>query len=395
MPVSAQNTKDEGEEVSMFVPDGDGYIYVQGVKIKVTDPMHVRQTHFKDNWFIGIMGGAYQSWGSFTSKTAFLSKLGPSAAIVVGKDITPISTIRAMLLYGRSTGQVTPDVMPENPDHIYHWHNSALYLSYMPSLTNLFCGYKEDRFLNIKGVVGIGLEQSWDITTDAVDRKKNLDYRHTLFAYSLVGLQAGLHASMRLNDRLHLTLEATENFLDDSYDRNRQQADHTHDGHLNLHLGLTYHLGKNRENRQFVNVVNTLTTLEQMDDTLNNLRNNNKYLVKNPKHIKKEIVSDAEVIYTLIAFDHGSSFVDRMQQTNIYNTAAIWERRKDSNVFICTTSKTDNQLFRDRVDAIKHVLADRYQIPDSQVIGVADEKDIKSLMKGKTAIVFVINDIND
>lgn len=388
VPMVAQTDIPDGAErvENMLIPDGDGYITVEGFKIKVTDPFHVRQTKFTNNWYVGVQAGARQSWGSFTSNMKFLDKIGPSAALVIGKEITPISEIRAQLLYGRSHGMVNPALGLNNS--VYDFNSAGFYLAYMPNITNILFKYKETRFLNVKGVIGIGLESSWGYSDWY---KPHFDYRHTLFADCLVGLQAGLNVGFRLNDRVNLTVEAVETFLDDSFDHNRQHLNHTWDGHLNLHVGLTYHLGKNQSTRHFTFVRNEVTTLTEMNDTLNKLRDANKYLVRNPKHIQKVIKTDAEVIYTLIAFDDESSFVDRMQQTNIYNTAAIWERRQDSRIFICDENGVDNKLYRDRVAAIKHVLDDRYKIPESQIVTVADEKEVEGMMEGKTAIIFIIN----
>lgn len=352
-------------------------IEVEGVRIPVVDKMHVEQTRFGYNWYWGIQAGVLQSWGSNTSNLGLGQKLNPTISLTLGKEITPISEARFELFYGRNTGY---------KDEKYNWNTAGLYVAYLPNLTNLFWGYGERRSWNLKAVIGAGLESGWGFSN-------NLEktYEHGLFLNSLIGLEAGLHAAFRLNDRMKFTVEATEHFLDDSFDRNRDQADHTWDGHLNVKVGITYHIGEVYHKRHFQHVRNDMTLYAEQQKELDDLREKADSLRKNPNVVSVPVEVNKDIVYTLIAFDPKTTTVDRLQQANIFTTAKIWETRPDSYIYITNSTGENDKLFRDRAESIKRLLKERYNISDSNIKIEASEADVR---KGKTqtSIIFIVNE---
>jgi hypothetical protein len=88
---------------------------------------------------------------------------------------------------------------------------------------------------------------------------------------------------------------------------------------------------------------------------------------------------DAQVMYTLIAFDENDATIDRLQQTNIYTTAYAWARNSRSIIYITNSTSVDDKLFRKRAEAIRDILLERYEIPASKIRIIASEKDIKPI----------------
>ena len=83
---------------------------------------------------------------------------------------------------------------------------------------------------------------------------------------------------------------------------------------------------------------------------------------------------DAQVMYTLIAFDEGDIAIDRLQQTNIYTTAYAWAKSPRSLIYIVNSTGVDDKLFRKRAEAIRDVLLERYEIPYVKSLGGGKRK---------------------
>lgn len=78
------------------------------LKVPLVEKKYVANTNFQDNWFVTLYGGVTSNFGSDDSHAAFFRLMGPAAAIAVGKEMTPVSTVRFQINYVRNTG-VTDD----------------------------------------------------------------------------------------------------------------------------------------------------------------------------------------------------------------------------------------------------------------------------------------------
>lgn len=360
--------------------------------LKETDIDHVMPTHFMDNWFVGVYAGTAQSWGSFTSKTSFLKKLQPTFSLTVGKAITPVNEIRMMVNFGRNTGDT-------EIGKLYHFNTWGLYFDWLPNLTNLFLGYRENRRVNFKALVGIGGEISagfsgrdWNPVTDKVDEvgKPQNAYYNTRQT-SLVDLRLGLGMSIRLNDKLKLNIEAVENMLDDSRD-GIQDEKNGWDGHLNLMVGVTYHFKNADKARQFSYVRRDLQRYEPLIKEAEDLRAKADDAERKPIIIENHQQVDKQVIYTMISFDPEETDVERLQQTNVYTTAQTWKQLPEADIYIVNASKKNDKTFRKRAESIKDVLSDRWQIPEKQIKVEANEADVLTKYISRHYIIFIINE---
>ena len=361
-------------------------------------------SRIQDNWYVGLMVGAMNSWGSYDSEAGWFKRTNVAAALNIGKFLTPVNDVRLQLFYGRGTGvrgadnvwdssypydQAHENALADN--HTYHWNTVGIAAQWLPNLTNLFMGYKPERRFSVSAMVGIGLEHTWSYS------EKELSYvsvwaehKQSATPRNLVALQFGVQADFRLSHRWHLQAEVTDNFLDDSYDG--LISNQKWDGHLNMLVGLNYYLpsksDKNRENSPFYDkYLKAADQIGRNRDALDDALANRQTVVDS-KDVTKNVT------YTLISFDEKKIEVPRLQQNNVYQTAEAYKRTADSKIFITNSSKVDDGKFHQRAWSISKLLNERWQIPLEDIWIDADEDHIQKLQipDVKNYIIFIINE---
>lgn len=415
---------------------------------------YIFPTSITDNWHLIFHLGAMNSWGSYDSQANWLERTNFGAAFSIGKYLTPVNDVRLQLFYGRGTAvrgwdnayidprdswnnrnhwigdfydfynqyerdgiytyhqdqrhiddcTITPDGVKHIHDSkmtedvfadgsLYHWNVLSLSAAYLPNLTNLIKGYDPDRKFTISGIMGISLNRTWGYTNKHLsvvslwaEQPRQSVHR------SLVGLQFGLQCEYILNHRWHVNFEATENYLDDTFDG--LISDQKHDGHLNLLLGATYFLkGKHQDGR-----------IQNRNPFEDKYLNYTEKIYKNREAIEDALAARPDsvrivdvtknVTYTLISFDEEAMEVPRLQQNNVYQTAEAYRRNPGSKIFITNSNKEDNNLFHLRAWSISKLLNQRWQIPLENVWVDADESHIQKLQipDCKHYIIFIINE---
>lgn len=362
-------------------------------------------TKFTDNWHVGLLFGAVNSWGSYDSEANFFDRTSFGAALNVGKYITPINDLRFQLFYGQGTGvrgadsyfnakKYPYDQAHENSlanYHTYNWNAIGLSAQWLPSITNLFLGYNPQRRLNVSALVGIGLEHTWGYSD------KELSYisvwaekEKAGSPRNLVALQFGATVDYRLTKRFSLTGEITDSFLDDAYDG--LISDQKWDGHLNFLVGVKYNVPtksyRDRENSPFYDKY--LAVADEIADNRDRIED----ALANRKTVDNVVDVTKKVTYTLISFDNGKTEVPRLQQNNVYQTAQAYKAAANSKIFITNSSKQDDNQFHQRAWAISKLLNERWQIPLEDIWVDADENHIQKLQipEAKNYVIFIINE---
>ena len=372
---------------------------IDGLKVPLVESKHVAPTHFQDNWYVGVYGGAAVNWGSHTKHAGFFKRLGPTAALTVGKEITPISGVRLQLNYTRNTG-VTGNEFPDSYSDMrynrYHWNSYGANIDYVLNFTNLVLGFRENRFFHLQGIIGLGGAISNSYTSqkyadalgvpqsDLAHEGKYWNERRTL-----VNFHIGVAGTFLIARNWNLHVELMENLFDNAYDRNPETRNIL-DGHHDLLVGVSYRFNnKGGAAPGFYYPRHDMTVyqrrLAQIEDTKQQTRQRRQEL--DDQAVTIDV--DAQVMYTLIAFDENETTVDRLQQTNIYTTAYVWAKSPNSLIYITNSTGVDNKLFRKRADAIRAILIERYEIPSSVIKVVANEKDIKPI---GDYVEFIVND---
>jgi hypothetical protein len=392
--VSAQNLRDS--TITLF----------EDLKVPLVEKKYVANTNFQDNWYISMYGGVTSNFGSDCSHSGFFRLMGPAAMLAVGKEITPISGVRFQINYNRNTG-VTDDMFGEvtikdaesgletikdmswMTHNRYKWNSYGLSIDYLLNFTNLILGFRENRKFHLQGVVGIGGSVSRNYTTEQYAEAQHIDNSHDKELvnkdkydnrqHSLICLRGGLAGTFMIARNWNLHAEAVASILDNSYDSNPTTSN-TWDGHVDYLLGVSYRFNnKGGMAPGFYYPRHDMTEyLIRMRD-INEIREKTKRRRDELEAMTDTIDVDAQVMYTLIAFDENDATIDRLQQTNIYTTAYAWARNSRSIIYITNSTAVDDKLFRKRAEAIRDILLERYEIPASKIRIIASEKDIKPI----------------
>ena len=386
---SAQNVSDS--TVALF----------EDLKVPLVEKKYVANTNFQDNWYLSLYGGVTSNFGSDCSHSGFFRLMGPAAMLAVGKEITPISGVRFQINYNRNTG-VTDDQFGSYTDEFgsitnfdwmtherYKWNSYGLSIDYLLNFTNLLLGFRENRKFHLQGIVGIGGSVSRNYTTEQYAEAQHIDNSHSKELvnkdkydnrqHSLICLRAGVAGTFMIARNWNLHLEAVGNILDNSYDSNPTTSN-TWDGHVDYLLGVSYRFNnKGGQAPGFYYPRHDMTEYIRKMNDINEIRDRTKRRRDELEAMTDTIDVDAQVMYTLIAFDENDTAIDRLQQTNIYTTAYAWARNPRSIIYITNSTGVDDKLFRKRAEAIRNIMLERYEIPASRISVVASEKDIKPI----------------
>lgn len=370
----------------------------EDLQVPLVEKKFVANTTFQDNWYVSLYGGVTSNWGSDCSHAGFFRLMGPAAAIAVGKEITTMSAVRLQINYTRNTG-VTDNAFNLDPQYSnlthnrFKWNTYALNIDYLINFTNLILGFREHRKFHLQGIVGIGGSVSRNYTTgkfvdayaDIIDNEHYNDHGHQLSnndkydnrQHSLINLRAGVAGTFMVARNWNLHVEAVGNILDNSYDSNPTTSN-TWDGHVDYLVGISYRFNnKGGQAPGFYYPRHDMSEYRKRMTVIQNLREQTRKRRKELEEMTDTIDVNAQVMYTLIAFDEGSAEIDRLQQTNIYTTAYAWAKSPRCIIYITNSTGIDDKLFRKRAEAIRDALFERYEIPIARIRVVASEKDIQ------------------
>lgn len=370
------------------------------LKVPLVEKKYVANTNFQDNWFVTLYGGVTSNFGSDDSHAAFFRLMGPAAAIAVGKEMTPVSTVRFQINYVRNTGvtddqfgQVLGDAGNILKDYSwmnhnrFKWNSFGLDVEYLLNFTNLILGFRENRKFYLQGIIGIGGSVSSGYTTAKFAEAQGIDNSHgaqlsnkdkyDTRQHSLINLRAGVAGTFMIARNWNLHIEAIGSVLDNSYDSNPTTSN-TWDGHVDYLLGVSYRFNnKGGQAPGFYYPRHDMTEYIKKMNDIDDIRDRTKRRRQELEEMTDTIDVDAQVMYTLIAFDENDTAIDRLQQTNIYTTAYAWAKSPRSIIYITNSTGVDDKLFRKRAEAIRDILLERYEIPASRIMVIASEKDIK------------------
>lgn len=375
---------------------------IDGLKVPLVEKNYVANAYFQDNWHLSLYGGGAMSFGSDGSKVGMFDRFGAAGAIAVGKEISPVSDFRMMIAYSKNTG-VTDDSFtqfghPEYNNNAFKFNAYSLNFDYLANITNLVCGFRENRIFYLKGLVGVGGTVANGYQNDKygafydnshgqqLGNNDKFDSRR----HSLINLRAGVVGTFLLSRTWNLNVEAIGNVLDNSFDSN-PTTKNVWDGHVDFLVGVSYHFkGRGGKEAGFYYPRHDIDFYKKRMNLVNELKDKTQKRIKEiEEQIPDTVAIDAHVMYTLIAFEEEGATIDRLQQTNIYTTANAWLNDPKSDIYVTNNTAVDDKLFRKRAQAIKDILIERYEIPSSKIRFVADEKAIRP--RGNY-IVFIVND---
>lgn len=217
---------------------------------------------FKPHWYIQLQGGAQYTLG----ERDFSDLISPNAQIAVGYNFNEIVGARLSVNAWQSKAGSTID----NKEYAWKWKYVAPSVDVTVNLSNLFCGYKANRLLNVGVFAGLGANIAFD-NDEAVEvdkllsSKYNTEFNHPEYGKTILRPNAdqwlryvwdgtkirlngrfGLTADFRVSDRVAVGLEAQANILSDRY--NSKKAPNP-DFYFNALAGVKIALGDTHQSK--------------------------------------------------------------------------------------------------------------------------------------------------
>lgn len=176
---------------------------------------------FGSNWFLGVNGGVNIYNGAFMNGESAFDHLSPALNVYVGKWHTPGFGWR--VAYQGLNIQTY-----ENVDHatFVNFHFDAMF-----NLSNLFCGYNEERIWNVTAFLGSG----WA-------GRKAMNHEDFDNLTGSITVNVGLINSFRVSEHWNINLELSNTFLRNGF--SCQPANSGHDMMWSANVGVAYKFNK-------------------------------------------------------------------------------------------------------------------------------------------------------
>ena len=333
------------------------------------DKYRVETNKFKDNWFISVGGGAQVYVGDGDSQQSFGKRIAPTLDISVGKWFTP--AIGARLTYSGlqakgatafATGHHSTGDKLSNGYYSQKWDMMHLHGDLMLNLSDLFCGYKEDRVYSFIPYVGVGWMRSWD-------RPKTDEIAGTV----------GLINRFRLTPALDLNVEARGTLVKDGFDS--EIGGRAKEGLAAVTVGLTYKF-KQRGWKHVSTVPPVSMTQEEIDEMQRKMRDLNDENARLQNELAAErnkpqptpvVEKNVSLVPTITVFPIGKSKLSKADRVNLgYMAKAMKETKKTYT--LCGyadkstgSAQTNERLSKARAQAVYDVLTKEYGVDPSQL----------------------------
>ena len=167
----------------------------------------VETNRFGANWFISGGVGGQMYFGDNDGKADFGKRIAPALDIAVGKWFTPGIGLRVAYNGLQAKGAApsastlyTKGGTYSNGYYKQKWNMANFHGDVLFNLSNMFCGYNEDRLYSFIPYVGAGVALSW-----SEPHQQNL------------GINAGLINRFRVSDAWDINLELRGLLMKDAF----------------------------------------------------------------------------------------------------------------------------------------------------------------------------------
>ena len=181
---------------------------------------------FGSNWFVGVNGGVNLYNGVFMNGESLFDHVSPALNIYVGNWHTPG--------FGWRIGYNGLNIQPyEKIDHamFMNFHFDAMF-----NLSNLICGYREDRIWNVIPYVGVGWAGRRGFDTDNENSMGDDEFGGSLSA------NYGIMNTFRVSKRWAINAELSGFFFRNGFSSIPGRSGH--DMMFAATVGVTYKIGK-------------------------------------------------------------------------------------------------------------------------------------------------------
>ena len=215
--------------ISLAVASIAMFSYAQETVSEVVVPTKshsVVTNSFGSNWFVGVGAGVNLYNGTFMNGESVFDHISPALNVYVGKWHTPGFGWR-VAYHGLNIQTF------EKLDHsmFMNFHFDAMF-----NLSNLICGYRENRIWNVTPYVGVGWAGRHAFNTDNENSMGDSDFAGTLSA------NYGIINSFRVSKRWSINAELAGFFFRNGFSSRTAQSGH--DMMWSATVGVSYKIGK-------------------------------------------------------------------------------------------------------------------------------------------------------
>lgn len=325
----------------------------------------VETNRFGANWFISGGVGAQMYFGDNDSKAEFGKRISPALDIAVGKWFTPGIGLRIAYngLQAKGASPYANDVYVNggqysNGYYKQKWNMANFHGDVLFNLSNMICGYNEDRLYSFIPYVGAGMAISW-----SDPKEKNL------------GVNAGLINRFRLSSALDLNVELRGLLMKNSFGGLHKE------GMGGVTVGVTYKFKKRGWNAISTIPMVPESELAAMRDRMNSLQGENDALKRDlvaAQNKKPEVIIKKEgtsfVPRLVVVFNIGKSSVTKREYMNIESISQAIKANPDKTYTVCgyadkgTGSAAYNlKLSKKRAEAVRDIMVNDFGVPASQL----------------------------
>ena len=331
--------------------------------VNTTEKYSVATNSFWSNWFFQV-GADWNAWYSAEEKDHDMAKSpfkkfrsNPGVSIAIGKWFTPSIGLRTKVqgIWGKRVDADWNEDTNEGNGNKYWVANEQV----MFNLSNMFCGYNENRVWNVIPFLGAGIGRSMTYNRYALD-------------YS-----AGIQSSWKVAKKVNLYAEIGINTFDADIDGCAGNAANTFQRRCNnvyAEVGVNFNLGKGTWSKTpDVDAINALhqSELDALNAKLNDANAENdrlKNLLNNQKPVQTNASADAESKYVAtpvsVFFNLGKSKV--ASQKDLVNVQALAQYAKEHNAKLLVNGYADSatgsaavnqKISQARAEQVANVLA--------------------------------------
>lgn len=334
-------------------------------KEKTARSYTVETNRFGANWFISGGIGAQMYFGDYDSHASFGKRITPALDVAVGKWFTPGLGLRiaynGLQAKGAALNADEPYVKGGTFSNGYYkqkWNLANFHGDVLFNLSNMFCGYNEERLYSFIPYVGVGLVHSWSKPTE-----------------DNIGFNAGLINRFRLSSALDFNVELRGLLMKQAF------GGASKEGMVGLTVGVTYKFKQRGWNAVPTVPMVPESQLIDMRDRANSLKNENESLKRDlveARNKKPEVIVQKEVVNSVprlvVVFNIGKSSIAKREYMNI-ETMAKAIKENPGKVYTITgyadkgtgSAEYNMKLSKKRAEAVRDVLVNEFNVPASQL----------------------------
>lgn len=324
----------------------------------------VETNRFGANWFISGGVGGQMYFGDNDGKADFGKRIAPALDIAVGKWFTPGIGLRVAYngLQAKGAAPSANDLYTKggkysNGYYKQKWNMANFHGDVLFNLSNMFCGYNEDRLYSFIPYVGAGVALSW-----SEPHQQNL------------GINAGLINRFRVSDAWDINLELRGLLMKDAFGGTSKE------GMAGVTVGVTYKFKKRGFNAVPTVPMVPESQLDDMRNRLNSLKGENESLKRDlveARNKKPEVIVKKEggfVPRLVVVFNIGKSNISKREYMNI-EAMAKGIKTNPEKTFTVTgyadkgtgSAEYNMKLSKKRAEAVRDLMVNEFGVPASQL----------------------------